>query len=534
MKTTSEALNTARSGDPAIWIYLPETVSEGVPGPLSGMPFAVKDNIDVAGMPTTAACPDYRYLPAENATVVQRLIDAGAVPMGKTNLDQFATGLVGTRSPYGIPANVFDPAYIPGGSSSGSAVAVASGQVPFALGTDTAGSGRVPAAFNELVGLKPTRGLLSNHGLVPACRSLDCISVFARTVPMARKVFQVAAGFDPKDPWSRKGESQARRREQVLFAVPREEDLNFFGNREYARCFAEAVEGLERLGWEKRVLDFRPFLECARLLYEGPWVAERTAAIESLLKSNPEALLPVTRQIIEGGFKGSAVETFKALYRLKEYQRIIAPIWEEIDTLVTPTAGTHYRIDEVAADPVSTNSNLGTYTNYMNLLDLSAIAVPAGRTASGMPFGITLCAPAFHDLKLMDLAQEWMTGEIPPPDRQGWVRFAVCGAHLKGFPLNSQITDRGGRFVTEVRSAPCYRFVALNTQPPKPGMIYRPEGGVSVQMELWEMPLETFGSFVTLISAPLAMGTVFLEDGSTVLGFTCDASAAAGSKDISE
>ncbi len=543
--TVSEVLEAARqladAGDPAVWIQKisPEAQQpyvdrlEDLSGqPLYGIPFAVKDNIDVAGLPTTAGCPDYKYFPAQHATVVERLVKAGAVPMGKTNLDQFATGLVGTRSPYGVPGNAFDPAYIPGGSSSGSAVSVASGQVAFSLGTDTAGSGRVPAAFNELVGVKPTRGLLSNHGLVPACRSLDCISIFAHTVADARTVFQVVAGFDEQDPWSRRPEKQASRGERVVFAVPWEQDLEFFGNRDYADCFTKAVAGFEALGWEKRIIDFTPFLETAKLLYEGPWVAERTAAIEELISTRPELLYPVTREIIEGGFKGTAVEAFKAQYRLKEYQRMTEGLWDGVDTLVTPTAGTHYRIDEVAGDPVGTNSNLGTYTNYMNLLDLCAIAVPAGRTPAGMPFGMTLSAPAFHDLKLMDLAEEWLTGQKAEISREGWIQFAVCGAHLQGFPLNSQITDRGGKFVKTIRSAASYRFIAMKTTPPKPGMIYLEEGGGSVELEIWEMPEEKFGSFVQLIPSPLGMGTVQLENGESTLGFICEEGAAGEAEDI--
>jgi allophanate hydrolase len=532
MKTASEALNTARSGDPAIWIHLPETVSEGGPGPLSGMPFAVKDNIDVAGMPTTAGCPDYAYTPDKNATVVQKLVDAGAVPMGKTNLDQFATGLVGVRSPYGVPKNAYDPAYIPGGSSSGSAVAVATEQVAFALGTDTAGSGRVPAAFNNLVGLKPTRGVFSNTGLVPACKTLDCISVFANTVADARTVFKIAGGYDPTDPWSREDQTQVSKPGPVRFGVPEASQLQFFGNTEYERLFHEKVSALEALGWQKVVIDLEAFMEAARLLYEGPWVAERTAAIEDFLRDKPESLHPVTRAIIEGGFKASAVDAFNASYRLAELKRKTSTVWADIDLLVTPTAGTHYTVAEVEADPVQTNSNLGTYTNFMNLLDLCAVAVPAGFTAQNMPFGITLQAPALHDLYLLDRAEEVLSGKPVHRPASDWITFAVCGAHLEGLPLNHQITDRGGFLVEKTKSAPCYQFIALPGTPAKPGMIRVAEGGSAIDLELWSIPLTEFGSFVQGIPPPLGMGTVQLSDGRNVHGFICEAIAATEAEDI--
>lgn len=374
--------------------------------PLYGIPFAVKDNIDLAGIPTTAGCPDYSYTPATSATVVQKLIDAGAIPVGKTNLDQFATGLVGTRSPYGACENSFNSEYISGGSSAGSAVSVALGLASFSLGTDTAGSGRVPAAFNNLIGHKPTCGLLSTTGVVPACRTLDCVSIFALTANDAAIVFNVAQGFDETDSYSRKLQDQFLPvlASTFTFGIPRKEQLAFFGNDRTPLLFEAAVEQLQALGGKAVEIDFSLFLETARLLYEGPWVAERYTAIREFFETKPDSIFPVTKKIIEGARKFNAADTFSALYRLKDLQRKIEPTWDAIDILVTPTAGTIYTIDQVNAEPVVCNSNLGYYTNFMNLLDLSAIAVPAGFQTNGLPFGITLSMPALGDQALLDLA----------------------------------------------------------------------------------------------------------------------------------
>jgi allophanate hydrolase len=369
---------------------------------LAGVPFAIKDNIDLAGVPTTAACPDFGYTPSVSASVVQRLIDAGAVPIGKTNLDQFATGLVGVRSPYGVPANPFNDEYIPGGSSSGSAVAVAKGLCSFSLGTDTAGSGRVPASFNGLVGLKPTRGLLSTRGVVPACRSLDCVSIFARTCADAATVFRTAAQFDSQDPFSRKATMPATATPwPPRIGVPAKEQLEFFGNEEAASLFDAAITRWKALGASVSEIDFDPFLKAARLLYEGAWVAERFVAVESFLRAKPESFHPVTKQIIAGGQRLSAADAFRSSYRLAELRRESEATWKRADCLMTPTAGTVYRVAEVLADPIQLNSNLGRYTNYMNLLDLCGLAVPAGTLSYGVPWGVTLQAPAFHDERLL-------------------------------------------------------------------------------------------------------------------------------------
>lgn len=376
--------------------------------PLYGVPFAIKDNIDLAGIPTTAACPEFAYSPTKSATVVQKLIYAGAIPIGKTNLDQFATGLVGTRSPYGACQNSFNRDYISGGSSAGSAVSVALGMVSFSLGTDTAGSGRVPASFNNLVGHKPTCGLLSTSGVVPACRTLDCVSIFALTAEDAAQVLKSAQGFDADDAYSRKStiKLDVFADKSFTFGVPKPEQLAFFENTETPELFKQAIKQLESLGGKVVEIDFEPFLETARLLYEGPWVAERYAAIRDFFEAKPEAIFPVTKQIIGGATKFSAADTYVSQYKLKLLQRKAEAVWNDIDVMVTPTAGTIYTIAEVNADPVRCNSNLGYYTNFMNLLDLSATAVPTGFQGDGLPFGVTLCAPAFKDLQLLTLAAE--------------------------------------------------------------------------------------------------------------------------------
>ena len=520
--------------------------------PLYGVPFAIKDNIDLAGVPTTAACPDFAYTPDKSATVVQRLIDAGAIPIGKTNLDQFATGLVGARSPYGPGKNSFDPAYVSGGSSSGSAIAVAKGYVSFSLGTDTAGSGRVPASFNNLVGHKPTCGLLSATGMVPACRSLDTISIFALTTEEAQRVLGVASAFDAVDPFSRKAESHGfdfGSAPAFRFGIPRAADLEFFGNKEGERLFKEAVETLRRLGGEPVEIDLQPFLETARLLYGGPWVAERYAAIREFFDAKPQALFPVTREIVGASAKWLAADAYDALYRLKTLKRVADANWSNVDVIVTPTAPRHYRIDAVEAEPIKLNSNLGYYTNFMNLLDYAATAIPVGFQADGLPWGVTLFAPAFQDVPLLRLGARLQRARVqtagatklplPAPDAleatpsaSGQVKVAVCGAHMSGLPLNVQLTSRGGHLVAAVRSAPAYKFYALPGGPPhRPGMV-RADGGAAIEMEVWELPAREFGSFVAGIPGPLGIGTVELSDGSKVQGFVCEAHAAEGATDI--
>jgi allophanate hydrolase len=532
--------------------------------PLYGIPFAIKDNIDLAGVPTTAGCPAYAYTPARSATAVQRLIDAGAIPVGKTNLDQFATGLVGARSPYGACRHAFDADFISGGSSSGSAVAVALGLASFSLGTDTAGSGRVPAMFNNLVGLKASVGRIPAAGVVPACRTLDVVSVFALTAADAAAVLAVAQGEDDADAYSRSFAPHGHdwgRAAAFRFGVPRAEDLEFHGNADGPRLFAEAVEHLRALGGTPVEVDLRPFREVAKLLYEGPWVAERYAAIKDFIASQPQALHPVTRAITEGGARIGAVATFEALYRLKALERATRAVWQRIDCLVTPTASTVYTVAEVEADPVRLNSNLGHYTNFVNLLDLAAVAVPTGvmhrgrpqpAHLGGLPWGVTLVAPAGQDLPLLSLAARLHACTLPTagatahaphragpllpdaaPFPSGLVQVAVCGAHLSGLPLNGQLTQRGARLVRTARSAPAYKLYALPGGPPeRPGMVRVTEGGAEIEVEVWELPSTAFGSFVAGIPSPLCIGTIELDDGSRVQGFVCEAWATAGARDI--
>jgi len=554
----------ASRGEDGVWIGRPDPdalrhaarqlEAEGPAGrPLWGIPFAIKDNIDLAGQPTTAACPEFAYVAADSAPAVARLVAAGAIPVGKTNLDQFATGLNGTRSPYGFPRCALDTDYISGGSSSGSAVAVATGLASFALGTDTAGSGRVPAAFNDLIGLKPTRGLISTRGVVPACRSLDCVSIFALSAGDALDVVQAAGGFDADDPFSRPADPTAaasgpRRFAGCRIGVPRADQLRFFGNDAGASRFDATLRLAERLGATLVEIDLDPFLETARLLYEGPWVAERYIAIREFLERRPEALHPVTRQIIAGGAKPSAADAFAAYYRLQELRRTTAATWQAIDVMITPTAGRQYTVAEMLADPVRLNSALGYYTNFVNLLDLSAIAVPAGRQPDGLAFGVTLTAPAWQEVALCTLTDElhragnetvgargMPVGSIPAArwsPQEGLVRVAVCGAHMAGLPLNGQLTERGARLVRACRTAPRYRLFALPGGPPaRPGLL-RETSGEAIDVEVWELPSTAFGSFVAGIPAPLGIGSLELEDGEIVKGFLCEAYATSDARDI--
>ena len=524
----------------------------GEPLPLYGVPFAVKDNLDVAGLPTTAACPDYRYIAGTSSPVVARLVEAGAIVVGKTNLDQFAAGLVGTRTPYGACSSVFDPRYVSGGSSSGSAVAVAAGLATFALGTDTAGSGRVPAAYNNLVGWKPTRGLLSTRGLVPACRSLDCVSVFALTCVDAWHVARAAAAFDGEDPYSRKPPAGPARFPQAFrFGVPSPRQLDFFGNIAYPALYFRAVERLAELGGRAVEIDFEPFLETARLLYSGPWLAERYAAVETFFETHRDSFHPVTRQIVEGGAKPSAVAAFRGFHELEALRRRAEAAWEKIDLLLLPTVGTHYTIAEVEAAPVALNTNLGRYTNFVNLLDLCGVAVPGGFTPAGLPFGITLLAPAFRDEAVCELGSRFhaaLGGPLggtgagsPAPaafpealQRPHRIPLAVVGAHLEGQPLHPQLTTRGAEKIRACRTAPDYRLYALpGTQPPKPGLVRSPGfSGPGIEVEVWSLDEAAFGSFVAEVPPPLAIGTVVLDDGTRVKGFVCEPSALEEAEEI--
>ena len=504
-------------------------------GPLAGIPFVVKDNIDVAGVPTTAACPAYQYLPEESAPVVQLLQDAGAICFGKTNLDQFATGLVGVRTPYPVPKNPFDPDYLPGGSSCGSAVAVARGFAVFSLGTDTAGSGRVPAAFNELVGLKPTKGFLSTRGVVDACKSLDCVSIFAHNCADADAVLKVAAQTDTEEAWSRPAPAKwPRIGPQFTFGVPGKEHLDFFGWDSAQDLFDKAVERFEALGGQAVQIDLEPFLAAAKLLYEGPWVTERYVAIEDFLKSSADEVFPVTRSIIEGGETPPASALFKAQYQLADCKRLATREMGKVDFIIVPTTPRNFTLTEIEEEPVLRNSIIGTYTNFMNLLDYSALALPAGRYEDKLPWGVTVFADAAMDRALLELGALYEDG---PAIDHDWdeVQVAVCGAHLSGMPLNGQLTSRGGRLEFTSQTAPSYRMYLIpagDGLPERPALI-KEENGCHIALEVWSLSRQAFGEFVSLIPAPLGIGKLELEDGTQVCGFVAEPRAAHQAKDLS-
>lgn len=551
--------------DRAVWISLvAETEAQArlmrAPrGPLWGIPFAVKDNIDVAGLPTTCACPEFRHFPTRSAHVVERLEAAGAILIGKTNLDQFATGLVGTRSPYGIPRNVFNSEFISGGSSSGSAVAVAAGLVSFALGTDTAGSGRVPAAFNNIVGLKPSKGLISTRGVVPACRTQDCVSIFALTAADAQQILEVAEGYDADDAFSRTREERDRApapSQGIRIGIPNK-PLEFCGDRDYADLYAKAIERCRGLGLKIIEIDFTPFREAASLLYGGAFVAERLAGLADFANQHRAAFHEVVGEIILGAGRLSAVEAFQSLYALAEFSRQARAQWSRMDVLLLPTAPTAYRVDEVLADPIRLNSNLGIYTNFVNLLDLSALAIPAGFRSDGIPFGVTLVAPLFAERQLLELGDRLhraigrvelgRTGTIldesvprisspaVASEHARRVQVAVVGAHLAGQPLHGQLTERGAKFVRAARTAVGYSLYALSgTIPAKPGLIFDGKGQGRIELEIYDMDAAAFGSFVAIIPAPLGIGRIELEDGTSVQGFLCESHAVATGRDITE
>ncbi|MFI6073380.1 allophanate hydrolase [Actinoplanes sp. NPDC051343] len=479
--------------------------------PLAGLRFAVKDNIDVAGLPTTAGCPDFAYQPERSAPVVRRLLDGGAVVAGKTNLDQFATGLTGARSPYGAPESVFGGGLISGGSSSGSAVAVADGSVDFALGTDTAGSGRVPAAMNGIVGIKPTRGLLSTAGVVPACRSLDCVTIFARDVATADRVMRVAQGQVAGDPWGRAGDLPLVTEPRVGVAT----GLDFFGDVGQEKAYGRFTGD--------RTVDIAPLLEAGDLLYRGPWVAERLADLGDFLRDHPDSVLPVTRAVLEKGYDFSAADAFRAQHRLRELRAAADRIWDEVDVLVLPTVGTTYTQAEIAGDPIGRNLDLGRYTQFANLLDMAAVTVPNGFTEDGRPASLTFFGPAFSDRTLVRFARaQPVAGES--------MTIAVVGLHLAGEPRNHELLERGATRVGPARTAPRYRLYRLPSG--VPGLIRDDANGAAIDLELWRLPAATVGSLLAGIAAPLGLGRVALADGTEVTGFLCEAYATAGALDI--
>ena len=551
--------------DPGIFIHLPpadarEALAAALPPfdpdryPLWGLPFVVKDTIDVAGMPTTAGCPDYAYPAAADAPVVARLREAGALPLGKTNLDQFATGLVGVRTPYPVPRNAVDPAIVPGGSSSGSAVAVAAGLASFALGTDTAGSGRVPAALNNIVGLKPSLGALSTRGVVPACRSLDCVSIFALAVDDAWAAFAAAAAFDAADPYSRQRPAAGfgPLALPTRLGVPTAASRRFFGDALQAAMFEVALGDLEALGLELVPVDLEPFYAVAALLYEGAWVAERLAAIEGFLEAQPAALHPTTRGIIEGARLLSAVDTFKGFYRLAELRRQVEPVLAAVDLLAVPSIPGFVTLDEIRADPIGPNSRLGTYTNFVNLLDMAGITVPVRPRGDGRPGSLTLLGKGGSDGRLASVARALQARvdqplgatrhrlaarDAPAPMAgPGEIELVVVGAHMRGMALSPDLTRAGGRFLRAVTTARCYRLWALaGMAPPRPGLTRvaadDPSAG-SIEAEVWALPFEAFARLTAGIPAPLSIGTVALSDGTAPKGFLAEASGLADALDI--
>jgi len=496
--------------------------------PLHGLLFAIKDNLDWEPLPTTVACPDFAYRPTRSAAAVQRLIDAGAVPVGKANLDQFATGLVGTRTPYGIPRNAVDPALIPGGSSGGSASAVAAGLVDFSLGSDTAGSGRLPALLQRLVGYKPSCGLVSTRGLFPACRSLDCVTVFARTIELARQVGDMMSGYDPEDPFSRtRGPSRTELPDRPVVGVPLRSQRSLEEDPAFDGAYDRALSRWRSLGVEVLELDLSCLLAAAKLLYGGPWVAERLAAVGDFWRTHPGSFHPVTRQVLATGERISARETFEALERLEGLRRQASVIWDRCDLLVLPTAPTAPTLARALEDPIRVNSHLGTWTNFVNLLDCAAIAIPAASCDDGRPFGISLVGPAGSDQALFQAGELYQNGaDRPSRARRGCTVLAIAGAHLRGQPLNPQLLERGARFLAEARTAPAYRLYTFTDGPtPKPGMVRSAEGGIRVPLELWDLPESGWGSFLAAVPQPLGLGKVELEDGSWVTGFLMEASA---------
>ncbi|MDM9653499.1 allophanate hydrolase [Pseudomonas wenzhouensis] len=518
--------------------------------PLYGVPFAIKDNIDLAGVPTTAACPAYAYTPPRSATIVEQLLALGAIPLGKSNLDQFATGLNGTRSPYGECRNSVHPDYPAGGSSAGSALAVALGLCSFALGTDTAGSGRVPAALNNLVGLKASKGLISTAGVVPACRTLDCVTFFTATAAEASQLLALTARPDPRDEYSRANplwndaSAFGSPRPGFRFGVPAQPE--FLGCSESPALFEQTIARLRALGGEAVAVDFAPFLEAARLLYAGPWVAERYSVAGELIEHQPDAVLPVIRAVLEKAPQVSGVDTFRAQYRLQALKAECDRILAGLDCILTPAYPRPVSLAELHAEPVQRNADLGYYTNFMNLLDYAAVAVPAGFMANGLPWGVTLFGRVFTDQYLLSLAAALqhdsglplVGGQAPQAApagaaRHDRARLVVCGAHLDGLPLNGQLRQRGGRLLQATQSSADYRLYALAGGPlPRPGMLRVAEGGAAIAVEVWELPSSELGSFLTAIPAPLGLGRVQLADGSWETGFICESYGLAGAEDI--
>lgn len=521
------------AGRPDVWITLRDSgtllaeaeavahrVKAGEQLPLAGLTFAVKDNIDVAGLPTTAGHPEFSRVPEQHASVVERLLEAGAVLIGKTNLDQFATGLVGTRSPYGEVVSAVDSTRVAGGSSSGSAVAVALGIVDFSLGTDTAGSGRVPAAFNGIIGVKPTLGLLPSTGVIPACPSYDTVSIFASDLALSASVMSIASGRSPEDPHGRDwpGAAPLSAPAASVIGVPRTEDLQALSART-RELFSQATDRMRELGMGTREVDLSPALEAAQLLYHGGLVAERAYAFGDFLAAHPGQADPSVRSIAERASQVIGSQVIRDQQRLLELKRELRKSFEEVDALITPTAPNHPILEAVQQDPLSTNSFLGTYTNFVNLLDLSALAVPVGAVPGEGLFGVTFVGPAFHDQVLLDLAACYLDAPQPPQAVEAGIDLAVFGAHMQGEPLNPQLRGFGARYVRDIETAPQYRMHLIEGATPRPGLV-RGEGGAALPGELWRIPAEGLTSLLAALPAPMALGPVDLSEGVTVTGFT--------------
>jgi len=554
-------LRLDKVNDPGIFIHLRDRESLKAEAaalgaydpamPLWGIPYAAKDNIDVSGIETTAGCPAYAYLPQNDAFVIAHLRAAGAMMIGKTNLDQFATGLVGIRTPYGAPLNSVDPEIVPGGSSGGSGVIVGHGIVTFSLGTDTAGSGRVPAALNNIVGLKPTLGAVSASGVVPACRTLDTVSIFALTVDDAYEAFAVARGFDPSDAYSKQLEHQdlTAMSMPLCIGVPDAASIKFFGDDVQQAAFDRDIALLKTKGALIEYVDFAPLYAIANMLYEGAWVAERYTVIDDLLAMNPDAIHPVTRKIITHAESMSAADAFKGMYRLADLKREAEPMLAGLDMICVPTIPTFYSVADLEADPVTPNSNNGTYTNFVNLLDMCAIAVPTAPRSDGRPGSVTLIAEAGKDACIAAIARGFEADcsramgatahPVPTPTAlpeglSDQIKLAVCGAHMTDLPLNWQLTDLGATFVRRAETSATYKFYALAGGPPaRPGLIRDESAGCgAIALEVWSLPKAAFGAFMVGIPAPLGIGTIELSDGTVVKGFLCEASGVKGATDI--
>ena len=547
---------SAKYADNNIWIEPPanwflnaylETldIDEIDSKPLWGIPFAIKDNINLEGVNTTAACPAFTYKPLNSAFIVSSLIEAGAIPVGKTNLDQFATGLVGTRSPYGVCTHPLRPSHISGGSSSGSAVAVSLGLATFALGTDTAGSGRIPAALNGLYGLKPSKGLISNQGIVPACKTLDCVSLFARSIDDLNILAEVSMRHDRKDPFSivnsypNSPKHAGHWTGPLTLGVIRSDDLDL--SSEYSSAYEKTIEKIASEGDIKfEEIDYGPFARAAKELYEGPWVNERYLVLKSLLEQSPSEIYDITREVIQTGASYSASELFESIYKLSELRDACLQELAKCNALLTPTAKAHYLVSDLESDPFGPNTELGTYTNYMNLLDLCGLAIPGIPTGSALPFGITLVGDRLHDTQLLSIGArlDSVINNRDPTTKTSYVDMqtvdiAVCGAHMEGLPLNWQLTQRGGTFKERTLTAPCYKFYALEGGPPfRPGMVRNDEEGSAIEVEVWQLPSETLSSFMQGIPWPLAIGKVSLSNGSDVSGFVCEPGGVSGATDI--